>query len=277
MPTNIIELILDQVGRYGKTEMDLIDFFLNGDGFTEPRLPELNKYAKKQVPNAITQTFTNGIRWENYEAALALDRVCFTISAHMPKLYELVHGSDCLTDALKGLKLVLDNRREDQRVEVHCVLTKDNIPYAWDWWNFFGEYYPDVVRILSPLVASYDNKPSLDSMGNYTLDDMEKIVIDVAGAEGRMWTRALIPDDKPCVLADNMSIDVEGAILQCCNWSPPRDVNYGNIFNMEKEGYTLKDAWRMRLENRGQNKLCASCDMKSPDWGDRVRRMRVLA
>jgi len=275
MPTETIKLILDQVGRYGKTEMDLIDFFLNGDGFTEPRLPELHNYAKRRVPNAITQTFTNGIRWENYEAALALDRVCFTISAHMPKLYEVVHGSDCLMDALKGLRLVLDNRREDQRVEVHCVLTKDNVPYARDWWDFFGKNYPDAMRILSPLVASYDNLPSKESMGDYSLDDMEKIVIDVAGAEGRMWTRALIPDEKPCVLADNMSVDVEGAILQCCSWAPPKDVNYGNVFTMEKEGLTLKDMWLKRLANKFTSKLCQSCNMKSPFFAKRVAAMRV--
>lgn len=284
MPTNIIELILDQVGRYGKNEMDLIDFFLNGDGFTEPRLPELHKYAKKVCPDAITQTFTNGILYKNYEAALPLDRVCFTISAHNRELYRIVHRGDKFLSALLGLELTLDNRRENQRVEVHCVLTKDNIPYAKDWWAFFGKNYPDAVRILSPLVASYDNKPSLDSMGNYTLNDMEKLVIDIAGSEGRMWTRTLIPDEKPCVLFDNLSIDVGGYngkaqnyLLQCCNWSSPKDWNYGTVQQLIEEGRTLKDMWRKRLKNQMKNKLCDSCCMKHPQWQSRLAKMRVLA
>jgi len=275
MPTNYIELIIDQIAKYGKHEMDLIDFFLNGDGFTEPRLPELNRYAKQRLPITITQTFTNGICYKNYEAALSLDRVCFTISAHNRELYKVVHRGDMFFDALHGLELILDNRRENQQVEVHCVLTKDNIPYVKDWWNFFGRNYPDAVRILSPLVASYDNLPSKEAMGNYSLDDMEKIVIDVAGSEGRMWTRELIPDEKPCVLWDNMSIDVGGEILKCCNWSPPEDVNFGNIYEMEKEGYNLKDAWRRRLINRYDNKLCQSCNMRHPNWIQRLAAMKL--
>jgi wyosine [tRNA(Phe)-imidazoG37] synthetase (radical SAM superfamily) len=277
MPTEYIELILRQIHQYGKDDMNLVDFFLNGDGLTEPRLPELHHYSKKLLPYAITQTFTNGVLTKNYEKLMDLDRICFTISAHNRELYKTVHRGDKFLEALKTLSLVLDHRKAGQRVEVHCVLTKDNILYAQDWWDFFGKNYPDAVRILSPLVASYDNLPSKESMGDYTLEDMEKIVIDVAGAEGRMWTRELIPNGKPCVLWDNLSFSVEGYCLQCCNWSPPEDVNYGNIFNMEKEGYTLRDVWRRRLENRGKNKLCFSCNMKSPQWHERMRRMKVLA
>lgn len=275
MPTKYIELILKQVHRYGKNDINLIDFFLNGDGLTEPRLPELNRYSKKLLPYAITQTFTNGVLTENYEKLMDLDRICFTISAHNQELYKIVHRGDRFNDVLKTLELVLDNRRQGQRVEVHCVLTKENVPYAKDWWDFFGENYPDANRILSPLVASYDNLPSKESMGEYTLDELENIVIDVAGAEGRMWTRELIPDEKPCVLWDNMSIDVSGAILQCCNWSPPEDVNYGNIYEMEEKGYTLRDAWRKRLENRMQNKLCDSCNMKHPQYKERMRKRKI--
>ena len=145
----------------------------------------------------------------------------------------------------RGYRLVLDNRREDQRVEVHCVLTKDNIPYAEDWWDFFGVNYPDAVRILSPLVASYDNKPSQDSMGHYSLDDMERLVIQAS--------RALRVGCGPAHSSPMRSLASFGTILVlmlrviCLNvviGSPPDEVNFGNVFEMEEEGYTLKDAWR---------------------------------
>ncbi len=277
MPTNAVELILRQIARHGKHEMDLVDFFLNGDGFTEPRLPNFHRYSKKLLPNAITQTFTNGVRWENYEAAMPLDRVCFTISAHTPSLYKKIHRGNHFEDALHGLELTLDARKQNQRVEVHCVITKDNYPHLRNWWRFFGVNYPDAVPVISPLVGSYDNAPSRLAAGELTLDQMEEAVIDVVGGEGRMWTRELIPDEKPCVLWDNMSVDVGGWILQCCNWSPPEDVNYGNVYKMEEEGYTLRDAWRNRLENRMDNRLCQSCNMKHSNHVKRMADMRVRA
>lgn len=277
MPTEYIEWILNQIYRYGKNDINLIDFFLNGDGLTEPRLPELNRYSKKLLPYAITQTFTNGILTKNYEKMMDLDRICFTVSAHNKELYKIIHGGDHFDDALKTLELVLDHRKLGQKVEVHCVLTKDNIHCAQDWWDFFGKNYPDAGRILSPLVASYDNLPSKESMGNYTLDDMEKVVIDVAGAEGRMWTRELIPDEKPCVLWDNCSIDVSLAVLQCCNWSNHEEWNYGFIPDLIEKGISLKDVWRQRLENRMQNKLCKSCNMLHPNWKKRLSKMKILA
>jgi MoaA/NifB/PqqE/SkfB family radical SAM enzyme len=275
MPTEYIELILRQIAKYGKSEMDLVDFFLNGDGFTEPRLPDLNHYSKVMLPDSKTQTFTNGIKWQNYEAALPLDSVCFTISAHTPELYKTVHGGDHFADALKGLSLVVDNRRPGQTVEVHCVLNKYNFLYAKQWWGFFGREYPEVTRVISPLVGSYDNQPSTDSAEGLTLEDMEGEVIHVAGETGRMWTRDLIPDEKPCVLWDNMSVDVEGWVLQCCNWAPPKESSYGNVFTMEREGVTLKDMWLRRLENRMNNRLCESCNMKSSDCGKRMDAMKV--
>ena len=273
MPTEYIEWILNQIHKYGKDDINLIDFFLNGDGLTEPRLPELNRYSKKLLPYAITQTFTNGVLTKNYEKLMDLDRICFTISAHNRELYKIVHRGDKFLEALETLRLVLDHKKLGQRVEVHCVLTKDNIHYAKDWWAFFGKNYPDAVRILSPLVASYDNIPSRESMGNYTLDDMEKIVVDIAGSKGRMWTRELIPYEMPCVLANNMSVDVSLAILQCCNWSNFEEWNYGYIPDLIEKGITLKDIWMKRLANKFQNKLCSSCNMKSPYFIKRVAKL----
>lgn len=277
MPAEWIGWIIREMARDGKN-MGFVDYFLNGDGLTEPRLPEILGLSKKWCPWLRTQTFTNGVLTENVDLILDrnLDSICFTISAHTPELYLKVHRGRRFEDAIRTLKIVLEKRHPRLNVEVHGVLTKDNIPYAQEWWDYFGRpEFAGVKRILSPLVASYDNKPSADSTGNYTLDQLEKIVIGIAGEEGRMWTRDLLPPSKPCVLWDNMSIDVEGYVLQCCNWSPPQDLNYGAVPELMDEGRHLKDVWQERLANRMRNRLCRSCNMKHPDWKQRLDRMNV--
>jgi len=277
MPSLWMEWILKEIARDGKT-MSFIDWFLNGDALTEPRLPYILEMSKIICPWLRTQTFTCGTLTENVDLILDrnLDSICFTISAHTEELYKIVHRGKKFKEALNTLKIILERRHPNQNVEVHGVLTKDNVAYAQDWWDFFGrEEFCGVKRILSPLVASYDNKPSKEALGNLTLDQLEEIVITVAGASGRMWTRELIPDFKPCVLWDNMSIDVEGYVLQCCNWSDPTQWNYGLVPELIDEGRTLKEVWQERLANRMKNKLCRGCNMKHSNWCERLANMTI--
>lgn len=271
MPMEWIKWIMEQIYMDGQ-KMGLLDLFLNGDGLTEPRLPDILSLCKAYMPDLKTQTFTCGTLTENVDLILDknLDSICFTISAHNRELYKKVHRGDHFDDAIATLEWVLEHRHKRQNVEVHCVLTETNILYAKEWYDFFSKY-EGLVRILSPLVASYDNLPSKLAMGKWTLDEMEEIVVKVAGEAGRMWTRSLIPDMKPCVLWDNMSIDVEGYILQCCNWSNPKEWNYGTVQECMASGKTLREVWHERIHNRMHNKLCRSCNMKHPNWKQRLR------
>jgi radical SAM protein with 4Fe4S-binding SPASM domain len=203
-----------------------------------------------------------------------LDIVHFTISAHNRELYKIVHGGDHFDDAIKTLETFLDKRYRNQLIEVHTVITKHNAPYLQEWWDFFGKY-PNITRRISPLVASYDNLPSKLALGDLTLDKQEEMIIKVGGPQFRMWTRALIPDEQPCNLWHNLAFDVEGYFLQCCNWSPPDEVNYGKIDDFIEEGRTLKEVWTERLANRMRNKLCRSCNMKHPEYVKRLAAMRI--
>ncbi len=277
MPMEWIEWICKQMSMYGRN-MSFVDWFLNGDGLTEPRLPEILRMSKKYCPRLYTQTFTNGVLTENVDYILSgnLDCVNFTISAHNRTLYHRIHGGDRFDDAVRTLKTVLERKPRDMRVEVHCVLTKDNYAYAKEWWEFFGQF-EGAVRVMSPLVASYENRPSIMSMGDFKLRQFEQKIVEVTGDKGVFWNTANIPHRKPCNLWDNMSIDVEGYILQCCNWSPPTEVNYGTVQQYMDEGRTLKDAWMERLANRMRNKLCDTCNMKSYDWVERLNAMKVEA
>ena len=130
--------------------------------------------------------------------------------------------------------------------------------------------YPEAVRVMSPLVASYDNEPSRRSFGDLTMRKVEDRIAEVTKGGGVFWSTENIPHRKPCNLWDNMSIDVEGYVLQCCNWSPPKDWNYGTVEELMEEGRTLKEVWAERLANRMRNPLCRSCNMKAPDWKERL-------
>lgn len=279
MPIEYIRWIIRQVSQYGKDYIGFIDYFLNGDLLTELRGHEIYAFSKMLCPWLPIQSFTNGVLFENIHLALDpnLDSVCFTISGHTHELWAKIHRGNpkLFDDVIDSLETVLYKRHKNLKVEVHCVITEDNAPHLKEWWDFFGEF-DDLIRVLSPLVASYDNLPSREAMGDLTLEDQEKLVIDVAGEAGRMWTRDLIPHKKPCVLWDNMSIDVEGFILQCCNWSDPRDWNYGTIQNLIEEGRNLRDVWIERLANRMRNPLCRSCNMKHPQWETRLKNMKMF-
>jgi len=275
MPMEWIEWILQETARDGKT-MTFMDSFLNRDLLTELRGHEIYALSKKICPWLMTNSFTNGILTKNVEYALDpnLDSVCFTISAHNRELYKKVHRGDHFEDAMKTFEIVMDEKTAKKIVEVHLVITKDNASYLKEWWDFFGQY-EGVIRRISPLVGSYDNLPSRTAAADVSLDKQEEMVIDVAGAEGRMWTRELIPDMQPCNLWHNLAFDVEGYFLQCCNWSPPDEVNYGTIQDFIDEGRTLKEIWSERLANRMRNKLCRSCNMKHPDYKTRLSDMKI--
>jgi len=277
MPMEGIEWIVDEMKRDGR-EMGFVDWFLNGDATTDDRLPDIYRLSKQRCPWLRTQNFTNGVLYEKRDMLVDqnLDMIAFTISAHTPNLYRKVHGGDRFNDAIKTLEWVLENRHKHQEVEVHMVLTRQNIHTTEEWYHFFSKY-PDLNRIISPLVASLDNKPSEKALDNLTLEDQENVIVDVAGERGRMWTRELIGDSKPCVLWDNMSIDVEGYILQCCNWCDPTHINYGTIWEAMREDCTLKEIWKERLANRMRNPLCRSCNMKHPGWRQRLADMTIEA
>lgn len=274
MPMEWIEWIAKQMAKYGKN-MSFVDMFLNGDALAEPRLPEILHVIKKYCPWLYTQTFTCGTLPEKADLLVDknLDSICFTVSAHTPELYMKIHRGNRFHDVLKTLDYVIENRHKTQKIEIHCVVTKDNYDCLEEWWRFFSTRFPEAVLIFSALVRSYDNLPSIACFGNYTLKDIEnriKQVISNVQPHGIFWDTSNIPAKKPCVLWDNMSISVDGYILQCCNWSPPHDWNYGTVEQYIREGRSLKDAWKEKQANKMRNKLCDSCNMKAPDWRQRL-------
>ncbi len=274
MPMEWIEWILRNIATYGK-DMRFVAFFLNGDGLTEPRLHEICRLSKQYAPKLLTQTFTNGSMPENADNLIDrnLDWVCFTLSAHTPELYVKVHRGNKFHDVLKTIHYVEDNKLPNQKIEVHFVITETNFPYMQDWWNLMGSEFPNLERIISPLVASYDNIPSARAMGNLTLEQQEQRMVEVGGWKAKFWKHDTLTLRQPCVLWYNFSIDVSGAVLQCCNWADPFNFNYCFVPDLMRENRSLRDAWLERLSNRMRNPLCRSCNLKHPEWKKRLDSM----
>lgn len=273
-----IEWIFREIGRDGR-RMFFVSTFLNGDGLTEPRQQEICRLSKKYAPWLPTETFTCGANYEDMDRLLIpeLDRVNFTISAHTPELYKVVHGADNFDNAIRSLKKYLSWKKPGQICEVHCVLNKWNIPYVREWWSFFGrEEFAGLTRVLSPLVASPSNEPSLMSMGDYTTRQITQIANEVTQGHGVFWDlEDRIKYHKPCVLWDNCSFSHDGTFLQCCNWYDPKIWNYGTIDQAITEGRSLGELWRERLANKMRNPVCRSCNMKSIHWQERLGKINA--
>ena len=181
MPMEQIEWLLHNIDRYGNAMRDAwksrnglgyIAFFLNGDGLTEPRLPEILKLSKKIAHEIGTQTFTCGAKSENAHLLCDknLDYVCVTLSAHNRELYKKVHRGDKFDNVIETMQYITDNCNPDQYLEVHFVITQNNFAYMQDWKNLMNQKFPEWHRIFSPLVKSIDNEPSMKAMGNLTLE-----------------------------------------------------------------------------------------------------------
>lgn len=279
MPMEDIIWILKEVGRDGRKCRSL-DMFLNGDGLTEPRLTEICRLSKKYAPFVSTQTFTCGVRQENWPVLVDsdLDCVCFTISGHNREVYEKVHGADNFNEAVGTLSHFLERKRSSQRCEVHCVVNKYNIRFMREWWDSFEwAAKKGCRRVLSPLVASTYNKPSSEAAEGLELSKVQQNIFSISGDAGAMWDTTKIPFPDPCVLWHNSSFEVDlvggkpvSYALQCCNWSDSKKWNYGTIAEFRKQGISLKEYWRNRQVNLMDNPLCAECNMKSSEVAARL-------
>jgi len=275
MSMEMIEWILRDIGKYGKN-MTYIMMFLNGDGLTDLRYPEILGYAKRVAPSVPTQTFTCGTLTENAYLLCDknLDKVSFTVSASNRELYRQVHRGDKFDAVIETMKYVTENRKPNQQLEVHYVITEKNFPYMRDWWQFMGSNFPEWKRVFSPLVASFDNFPSKRALGNLTTEMQEREIAKFVGSA--FWRREAVSWRQPCVLWNNASITCDGTILQCCNWCDPV-WNYGNVKDYMRNGLSLRDYWMMKIANKQNNVLCESCNLRHPDWKKRLENIRVSA
>jgi hypothetical protein len=284
MPMNWIHYIIAQFNKYGTKKpsdpyksqcAEFLTFFLNGDGETDPRLPAIAKMSKAIAPWLTTQTFSCGANPQNAYLLCDpnLDWVCFTVSAPNRELYREVHGGDKYISALESMKYVQEHAPKKTKLEVHYVITERNIAGMQSWYDFMGLKFPRFKRVFSPLVDSCTNTWSHKALGNLTLEQQENAIYKVAKAQ--FWDHRRTGLLQPCVLWNNFSIKSDLTLLQCCNWADSKMWNYGKLPDIVDAGLDLQDIWRMRLANKQNNPLCASCNLKHPNWKGRLNRLKI--
>lgn len=288
MPLEWIEWIQRNIRNYGKvdekvpegrTPKNFVAYFLNGDGLTEPRLPEILNMHKSLMPDMWTQTFTCGVNYENAPILVhpLLDWVCVTLSAPNSEVYKKVHRGDKFFNVMKTMRYITEHRHKRQKLEVHFVITEANIGSMREWYDMILREFPEWTPVFSPLVKSYDNEPSVRAMGKLTLEQEEQAILDNAGNQAKFWKHDTTALRQPCVLWNNCAIDVEGYILQCCNWADPKKWNYGTVQQYIDEGRNLRDYWLERLANKMRNPLCENCNLKHPNWRKRLDDIHMRA
>ncbi len=283
MPMDWVRYIFEQFDKYGSGKpsdpyksqcAEFVTFFLNGDGETDFRLPVIAKMSKEVAPWLTNQTFSCGANPQNAYLLCDknLDWVCFTVSASNRDMYRLVHGGDKFMAALDSMKFVQENAPEKTKLEVHYVITERNIGGMQSWYDFMGLRFPRFKRVFSPLVDSSTNIWSHNALGKLTLEQQEDAIYDVAKAQ--FWDHRKTGLGQPCVLWNNFSVKSDLTLLQCCNWADPKLWNYGKLPDIVDAGLDLRDVWQMRLANKQNNPLCASCNLKHPQWKNRLKRMQ---
>jgi radical SAM protein with 4Fe4S-binding SPASM domain len=264
MPMLQIKWIFEQIKD---KNVGLCRLFLNGDGGRESRLSEILALGKSINPKLNMDTFTCGVNPINKELLVdeRLNGLSFTISAHTPELYLKVHRGNKFKEAIETLEWVLNNKHKEQSIEVHCVVTKDNIDSIKEWWDFFGQY--PIMRVLSPLVCNCYAMPSQVLSVGYDSTKADALIAEITGGKrGFMFLCDRIPNNMPCNLWNVLAIEANGAILKCCTFYNWKQLNFGFIQDYIANGKTLKEAWQIRCNDQFNNKLCESCNMKAINW-----------
>lgn len=285
MPMEQIEWILRNIGKYGNEMREAAEkklgygcyaTFLNGDGLAEKRLPEILRLGKKLAPRIETQTFTCGTLTDNAWMLCTrnLDWVCLTLSAPNREVYKKVHRGDKFDNVIETMRYITEHHKPNQHLQVHYVITETNFPCMREWHELMGREFPEWRRVFSPLVKSFDNLPSLKAMGCLTLEQQEQAIDKIDECAG-FWDHRTTGLRQPCALWNNASVEANGTLLQCCNWADSKIWNYGNVADYMRRGYDLHDYWLARLANRMNNPLCESCNLKRPDWRERVDNVQV--
>jgi hypothetical protein len=285
MPMDQIVWILENINKYGaemreatKKNMGLgsWDPFYDGDPLANQRLPEILKLGKQIAPGINTELFTCGTLTENAWMLCSrdVDRLHVTLSAHNTELYRKVHRGNQFENVLRTLRYITDHRKPNQKLILNHVTTQTNLPFLGEWHRLMRSEFPDWQLAIVPLIVSKDNVYANAALGTLSLQDQECAIRKV-DPKASVVAHESIGLRQPCQLWSNMTILVDGTIMECCNWYNPARHNYGNIVDYIANGYDLHDAWVMRLANKHNNEVCRSCAMKRSDAKQIFNKIKV--
>lgn len=237
--------VLDELKR-NKVYLSYCNAYMNGDTLLEKRLPQITADIKRRLGCPIS-VFTNGAEYKNRMLLLDpnLDEIRFTISAHNRDLYAKIHGRDRWTDVLLTLGFVKTNKFRGQTVGVNYVLFDMNALYLWKWKTKFKDFNQEIRCLHSGDTREKSNDLSDSS--------------DILAGYRKLFFDRLIQRERPCACFGNMSIGVNGHLLQCCD--TPYKFDYGHIQEID-----LMEMWRKRLDLGLKAEGCRDCNQKNPNW-----------
>lgn len=246
MPMSTIEYILEYFKGY---QVDFVKPFMNGDGLLEKRLPKITRLSKEKIPYAKTETFTNGIAYENRELLVDenLDIVRFTISAATTKMYEYIHGKPYMHRALSTLDWFDQNKEANQEIIINFVLTGDNAGELELWKNLFSKFRQDI----RPLHSGLGQTSSIKAKAELSLEE--------ACGLARIPFPLTFSEDRPCSAWTNLAFSWDGRVLHCC--TAPYTQNYGMVGEVD-----LLEVWKKQYDIGLDRQCCKACNYKDSNW-----------
>lgn len=240
-----ITRVLEELRR-NKVFLSYTFAYMNGDPLFETRLPQISLDIKRALGCPV-KVFTNGVEYSNRRLLVDpnLDEIRFTISASGPQLYKIVHGRDRYADAIRTLNFVKDNKYFGQTVGVNFILFDGNV-HDLDNWEFEFRKFDREIRVLH---SGETRETSSMLTANNPLIDFYR----------ERFFRRLAERERPCSCFGDMSISVEGKLLQCCD--TPYRFNYGHV-----EENDVLEMWNKRLDAGLDAEGCRNCVQKNPKW-----------
>jgi MoaA/NifB/PqqE/SkfB family radical SAM enzyme len=240
MPLHLVEHLMKQTVDL---MFESIRPYMNGDPLFETRIPEIIEIIRKYNSAPIV-VFTNAT---NYHARSLLvnpeiNEIHVTISAATPKTYAYVHGRPLYTQAIRTLDWLENHIEPTQRIILHFVITKQNLPEMEMW----KQQYARFEQIISGLHKTIRDKQITGDI----YPDIDTVPLNTL--KGYLF-------GMPCHLWNNCAVSVHGDYVQCCN--SPIDLTYGNITDTP-----MLEAWRKRCTNRMENESCRSCNCRAKNW-----------
>jgi MoaA/NifB/PqqE/SkfB family radical SAM enzyme len=242
MPLDIVSKVLKETAGTVRR----IHCFKDGEVLLDGRLPEILKLCKTINPKAITVIYTNGSVTANRHFLVDpnLDEVHFTVSAASPEVYAQVHGKPFFNQVVDNIEWFLRHRTV-QKGFVHFVIVRENVKDLEIW----KERFNGLTQVVSML---HDSK--FQPASKKCIDKLKGV--DVRGLstfQGKM------AKDLPCTVFNNLSVGVNGELLQCCD--APYKFNYGRVGEI-----SVAEAWQRRNENRMCNEACRGCNLRRSNW-----------
>ena len=257
---DFVKKMLTQAKSLGIGEKE-VGFYLAGEAFLYPDLPDIISYTKK-LGFKYTFLTTNGALadTEKMEAVInaGLDSIRFSVNAPDAETYAELHGRDDFTQVLQNIKYMHEYIQKNNcniATSLSCVITKKTVGIEQDMKRIFSQYVDDIVFI--PVMLERLN--NLDE-----LREMYEVISDEGASIDKSW---ICP-----VLFDTMYINAMGQVVPCCN-AYDEDVFFADL---KKDNDMIK-AWNSKgfMQYRSiflqgasdENTICKNCILRKKGVG----------